>query len=231
MNDIVYSSKLFDFSMYADDTCLILGIDRSKYDKIMKTELANVVDWFNSNELLLNITKTDYLHFGPHHNKCYIKGEYDLAELHHTAPTHLFTLDNAELGEPDHTEVNRKGEYVLQELHKVCPAYFFNEFIEMPDNSYVFEPPNVKYLGVYLDNKLSYKRHIDILCIKINRMVGVYWKCSHLTIETKKTIYYSLVESHLNYGILMWGANFSKNIAGTSYEFNHIPDNLKLLNS
>ena len=74
MNDIVYSSKIFDFSIYADDTCLILGINKSLYDETMNSELDNVVDWFSSNELLLNINKTDYLHFGPHYNKVYING-------------------------------------------------------------------------------------------------------------------------------------------------------------
>ncbi len=82
MNDIVVSTNIFDFSMYADDTCLILGIKSTAYDETMKAELENVVDWFSSNELLLNFDKTDYLHFGPHYNKTYIKGEFDLTELH-----------------------------------------------------------------------------------------------------------------------------------------------------
>ena len=230
MNDIVKSSDTFDFSMYADDTCLILGIEKNKYDETMKNELIKIVDWFSSNELLLNIKKTDYLHFGPHYKNCYIKGEYDLSELHIVAPTYFFILDEAEHNDPDHIEVNKKGEYVLQELHKVCPDYFFNEFIEMPDGSFVFEPPNVKYLGVYLDNNLTFKRHIDILCCKLNRMVGIFWKSSHLSIDTKKIVYHSLVESHLNYGILMWGSNFSRNIIG-AYENDHVPENLKVLNT
>ena len=230
MNDIIKSSDMFDFSMYADDTCLILGIDRAKYDITMKNELEKVVDWFSSNELLLNITKTDYLHFGPHYNRCYIRGEYDLTEIHNVAPQYLFLLDFAETGDPDHIEVNMKGEYVLHDLHKVCPEYFFNEFIVMPDDSYVFEPPSVKYLGVYFDNKLTFKRHIDILCCKLNRMVGILWKCPQLALETKKMIYHSLVESHLNYGILMWGSNFSKNITN-AYGTEYVPANLKALNT
>ena len=75
MNDIINSSKIFDFSIYADDTCLILAIEKSKYNEVMRTELNKVIDWFSSNDLLLNITKTDYLNFGPHYNKVYTKGE------------------------------------------------------------------------------------------------------------------------------------------------------------
>ena len=228
MNDIVHSSKIFDFSMFADDTCLILGIERSMYDETMKTELDNVVDWFNSNELLLNINKTDYLLFGPHHNKVYIKGEYDLSELHEATPEFMFVVEGLEPGDPDHIEINKKGEYVLQELTKVCPEYMFKEWVTMPDGSEVFEPDDVKYLGVYFDSKLSFKKQINIVNCKINRMVGILWKAEHLTHETKKTVYYSLVESHLNYGILMWGSTIARNISGT-FELDHIPDNLQQL--
>ena len=229
MNDIIHSSDIFDFSMYADDTCLILGLDKNNYEATIKIELEKVVDWFSSNELMLNIKKTDYLNFGPHYKKCYIKGEYDLSDLHTTAPLFCFEKEDYEPEGPDHTELNKKGEYMLQDLHNVCPAYFFNEFIVMPDGNYIFEPPDVKYLGVYIDNTLSYNKHINILCCKVNRIVGILWKCPHLSIKTKKIIYHSLVESHLNYGILMWGSNLSKNITG-NYDHNHIPSNLKNLN-
>lgn len=132
--------------------------------------------------------------------------------------------------EPDHTEVNKKGEFVLHDLYKVCPEYLINEFVVMPDDSYVFEPPNVKYLGIYFDNKLTFKRQIDIICCKINRMVGILWKASHLSFETKKIIYHSMVETHLNYGILMWGSSLCKNIYG-NFEADHVPNNLKNLNT
>ena len=61
-------------------------------------------------------------------------------------------------------------------------------------------------------------------------MVGIFWKCDHITIETKKTIYHSLVESHLNYGILIWASNFSKNLT-ENYKIDHIPKNLQNLNT
>ena len=48
--------------MYADDTALIIGIHRDQYLDTITAELGSVVDWFSSNDLLLNMTKTDYLH-------------------------------------------------------------------------------------------------------------------------------------------------------------------------
>ena len=61
MNDIVSSSKVFEFSIYADDTCLGISIVNGKYNDTIKFELKKVMDWFNDNQLLVNVSKTDYL--------------------------------------------------------------------------------------------------------------------------------------------------------------------------
>ena len=205
MNDIIHSSQKFDFSIYADDTCLILAIEKKEYNETMKNELNKVVDWFASNDLLLNITKTDYLNFGPHYNNKY---ENEIEK---------------------HTGNKYKGEFVLHDLHCVAPLYHIMEHIVTPDGNIILEPPTVKYLGIQFDNKLNYKRQIDIIVCKVNRMVGTFWKCDHIAIETKKTIYHSLVESHINYGILIWASNFSKNLT-ENYQLDHIPKNLQSLN-
>ena len=144
------------------------------------------------------------------------------------APVYMFLVDGLDPGDPDHIEVNRKGEFVLQELTKVCPDYMFKEWITMPDGSEIFEPENVKYLGVYFDSKRTFKKHVDIVNCKINRLVGILWKSEHLTFETKRMVYLSLVESHLNYGILTWGSTFARNITG-SFDIDHIPINLQQL--
>ena len=230
MNDIVHSSEIFNFSIYADDTCLILGMETNEYDEAMKNELVKIVDWFSSNELVLNLSKTDYLNFGPHYNKCYEKGEYDLTELHSALPQFLFEDCFAEPGDPNHIEVNKKGEFILHELSKVCPNIYLKESIIMPDGSYIPEPDSVKYLGVHFDNKFNFKRHIDIICCKINRIVGILWKGEHLNVEAKKMIYHSLVESHLNYAIVTWASSFSKNLSELSSS-EHIPEGLKSIQS
>ena len=59
-------------------------------------------------------------------------------------------------------------------------------------------------------------------------MVGILWKSEHLNLEAKKMIYHSLIESHLNYAITIWGSHFARNIAGI-FEIDHIPENLKHL--
>ena len=57
INDIVNSSSIFDFAMYADDTCFMIGLNRSEYDETVKNELNKVMEWFRVNQLLVNVNK------------------------------------------------------------------------------------------------------------------------------------------------------------------------------
>ena len=42
-NDIINSSKVLDFSIYADGTCLIVGVDKKECNKAIKFELHKVL--------------------------------------------------------------------------------------------------------------------------------------------------------------------------------------------
>ncbi len=64
INDIVSSSKLFDFIIYDDDTTLsttleiiIKDTNISDPECIINKELQNINDWLKSNKLSVNITK------------------------------------------------------------------------------------------------------------------------------------------------------------------------------
>lgn len=57
INDVTYSSNKLSFTMFADDTSLVLKIDRELYEETIKNELKDVMLWFDSNLLLLNVDK------------------------------------------------------------------------------------------------------------------------------------------------------------------------------
>ena len=62
-----------------------------------------------------------------------------------------------------------------------------------------------KYLGVHFDNKLNWHSHIEYLCTKLSQAAGVIYKLKKLAPRAVlKTVYYSIVDSHLRYGILAW---------------------------
>ena len=64
---------------------------------------------------------------------------------------------------------------------------------------------SAKYLGITIDNQLSFKTHISNLESKIARSVGVIAKLSYyLPHNTLLTLYYSLVHSHFLYVLPVW---------------------------
>ena len=65
----------------------------------------------------------------------------------------------------------------------------------------------IKYLGILIDEHLNWKEHISSTTKKISRSVGIICKLRLcLNSSLLLTLYYSLVYSHLNYGIHAWGS-------------------------
>ena len=66
---------------------------------------------------------------------------------------------------------------------------------------------HVKYLGVLLDEHLDWKHQIKNVSLKISRGIGILAKLRpFLEDKLLKNIYYSLVYSHLSYGVQAWGS-------------------------
>ena len=64
----------------------------------------------------------------------------------------------------------------------------------------------VKFLGVTLDENLTFKAHVNKVTSNISKSVGVVRRlhCQlHANVMVK--LYYSLVYSHLTYALLAWG--------------------------
>ena len=235
-NDITVTSDKLRFSIFADDTSLIISIDRNNYDNTLKAELNRVIDWFSANQLLLNVSKTEYSHFGPNYNNVSEKFENGINELHQVAP--LFTLIDYYTNDEHYEKIRESlilgSEYKLAELAEVAPKYLLEEHIEMEDGTIIENSENVKYLGLQFDCNLKFQKNISIVSCKISRMVGIFWRLEGVNLETKKLIYHSLVESHFNYGILVWCSELAKNLINgidNAQGLSHIPKSLKIIDS
>ena len=67
----------------------------------------------------------------------------------------------------------------------------------------------VKFLGVLLDENLSWKYHLTELSKKLARTCGMFFKIRHfLPINILICLYNSLFSPFLQYGILVWGLTF-----------------------
>ena len=66
-----------------------------------------------------------------------------------------------------------------------------------------------KYLGTLLDAKLTFSDHIKALETKVSRSVGILSKLKYFLLQDAfLKLYYALIHSHLNYGILAWGNTY-----------------------
>ena len=78
------------------------------------------------------------------------------------------------------------------------------------NNKAIDETDHVKYLGVLIDSKLTFKKHIEELRKKISRSIGVLYKLRpFVTTKILSNVYYAIVYPFLLYGITIWG-NASK---------------------
>ena len=63
-----------------------------------------------------------------------------------------------------------------------------------------------KFLGIYLDEFLSWKHHLSYVNTKISRSLFALKQAKiFLPFESMKTLYFSLIQPYLLYGILAWG--------------------------
>ena len=65
---------------------------------------------------------------------------------------------------------------------------------------------SILYLGVYLDEDLSWRTQVNHVSNKISKANGVLRRLKHcLPPRILKILYFTLINSHLNYALLAWG--------------------------
>ena len=63
----------------------------------------------------------------------------------------------------------------------------------------------IKYLGLILDEHLTFRYHLQNLKLKLHRANYLLSKIRHVKFPLLRTIYYALFHSHLRYGCQIWG--------------------------
>ena len=81
----------------------------------------------------------------------------------------------------------------------------------------------VKYLGVILDDSLSWKNQISYICSRISRNSGILLRLRYyLPLNQLRQIYYNLIYPYLIYAIEAWGSTYKSNIQRVQRKQNHV---------
>ena len=81
------------------------------------------------------------------------------------------------------------------------------------NNKKIERAKTLKFLGYYIDEKFSWKPHIEYIRNKISKSLGIICKVrSVLTAEIMLNMYYTIVHCYLNTGIIIWGSTHNNKI-------------------
>ena len=77
------------------------------------------------------------------------------------------------------------------------------------DDQYLKFTENCMFLGVKLDNKLTFCSHIKYITSKLARSTGIFYKIrDNFTLSAKLNFYYAFMYPFFSYNIIVWGGTF-----------------------
>ena len=74
---------------------------------------------------------------------------------------------------------------------------------------------SVKFLGVIIDENLTWKNHIEVVENKISKNIGVLYRASHLLdFKNVLKIYFFLIDIYISYANIAWASTFKTKLQG-----------------
>ena len=101
--------------------------------------------------------------------------------------------------------INTEKCHLIIITFKICSK----DFSVTLNNSPITLKNHVKYLGVFIDSKLNFHFHLNVVANKLSRALGIPSKLKHVLPQNALfKLYYSLFYPHLLYGLVAWGSTF-----------------------
>ena len=83
----------------------------------------------------------------------------------------------------------------------------------MLNGSKIEEKEVTKYLGVFIDNRLTWKAHIEHVKAKLSRGNGMISKIRYyVNDQCLLNLFYSFIQSHLNYNLINWSSTYDSHL-------------------
>ena len=68
---------------------------------------------------------------------------------------------------------------------------------------------NCKFLGIFIDNQLTWNNHLCHISAKLSRSVYIIKTVKHiLPLTLLRSLYHTMVQPYLTYGIILWGPTY-----------------------
>ena len=81
------------------------------------------------------------------------------------------------------------------------------------NNQIIDSRSNGNFLGVVLDDKIKFNLHINSVCSKISKQIGILYRIkNYLPIPCLIQLYYSYIFPYLNYCNLVWGNTYESHL-------------------
>ena len=114
-----------------------------------------------------------------------------------------------------------KTTYLL--INKLPQISVSSEFKLAINQNIIERATSVKCLGVYLDEKLTWSNHLQLLSSQLAKTSGIFYRLrEYVTKKTLCMLYYSLVNSRVQYAISVWGTACKSRLQEISVRLNNI---------
>ena len=102
-----------------------------------------------------------------------------------------------------------KSCYII--IDNINKHYFDNNIYI--DNKLLNRVECYTFLGMYIDDKLNWKAHIDYICKRVSKFIAILYKLKFsLSIKSLKLLYNAFILPNLSYCITIWGNTYKSNI-------------------
>ena len=105
----------------------------------------------------------------------------------------------------------KKSKYILFSQKNITPVY--NERLYI-NNVEIDRTKQIKFLGYIIDEKLSWKSHINYISLKVSKNIAIIKKLiKTINRDSLYNLYYSLIYPYLINGITVWGISGISNLS------------------
>ena len=81
----------------------------------------------------------------------------------------------------------------------------------------------IQYLGVLIDDTISWKHHVSYVRSRVSRNIGILSKLRHFTsLFQLKQLHYNLIYPYISYAITSWGSAYTTQIKKIQTKQNHL---------